>query len=157
MDEAGGDGAVASEGKGLDLDFGRLPGIDEADVLVLQEGFNFQRVVLGHDDHQHLGLGDDAADGAHGELLHGAVHRRGERHQLAAGVRLDQFLAEAGGFLFGFVEGIERQAAGFGDSRVALAFCFVDGGGEFLEAAALSLQVGLLFDANLFLFQVAVF
>jgi hypothetical protein len=49
---------------------------------------------LGTIDHQDLGFGDDAADGAHGQLLHGAVNRRGERHQLAAGVGLDQFLAE---------------------------------------------------------------
>ena len=33
---------------------------------------------------------------------------------------------------------------------------FVDRGGEFLEAAALGFEIGLLFDAGLFLFQIAV-
>ena len=41
MGQARGDGAVAGKGKGLDLDLGLLPGIDEADVLVLQEGLDF--------------------------------------------------------------------------------------------------------------------
>jgi hypothetical protein len=77
--------------------------------------------------------------------------------RLAAGVGLEQFLTVGGAFLFRFVNAVQRLAAGFGDGRVALALRFVDGGGEFLQAAALGLQVGFLLDADLFLFEVAVF
>jgi hypothetical protein len=103
-----------------------------------------------------LRRGDDAADGTHGKLLHAAVDRGCQRHEFAAGVRLDQFLPEGGGFLLGVVECVQRGAPGFGGQRLALALGFGNRGGEFLDPAFLGLQVGFLFYADLFLFQVAV-
>ena len=128
--------------------------LDEADVLVFDKGFHFQGVVLGHDQHDRLGGGDHAANGVDGQFLYRACHRCGQLHESAVGFGLLEFLFLGGGFLLAFGDAVQAHPSGFGGHRSALPFGFVDGGLNFIQAAALVGEVGLLFDVDLFAFQI---
>lgn len=85
--------AVAREGEGFQLDAHVLPRLHEADVLVLQGDLGADLGAVGHDDHEGLGFGDDAAFRVGGQLLHGAGHGGLEGGELFALGGLGPFLA----------------------------------------------------------------
>lgn len=73
-----GQGSVAGEGIGLQLDDHPVTGMHEADVLAQDQGLDDQGLSGRHDGRQRLaGLGD-LADGVDGDLLHHAAGRGGQ-------------------------------------------------------------------------------
>ncbi len=149
-------GAVFGVGKGFDLDFGFLAGIDKADVFVFDEGFDLQDLARRHHDHQGLGRRHDAADGMHRQLLHDAVDRRGQRQQLPALPGFDAGLSIGFYFLFAVVQSVQRVALGAGQQFVLLFDRFQYGRLQFLLPFPLCRQFAFLFDAGLFPVQVVV-
>ena len=85
---------IAGEVEGIDLDLRFLPGMDKADVAVRDHRLDLEMAVRRHDDEQRLRRRHHAADGVDGELLHGAVDRRGQHLQPGLLLRLDQILAQ---------------------------------------------------------------
>ena len=75
---------VFGEVEGVDLDFGRLAGMDEPDILIRHFRFDLEVAVARHHFEQRLRGRHDAADRMHRELLHGAVDGRGQTLQLGA-------------------------------------------------------------------------
>ena len=89
-----GDGAVFRKRKCIDLDLGLLADFHEADVFVLEHGFDFHRFARGNDHHQLLRRGDDRADAVNSQLLNYAIYRGGDRLGPDPGFGLDPFLPD---------------------------------------------------------------
>ena len=108
------DKPVAGEVEGVDLDLDVLADMDEADVAVRHHRFDLEMAVGRHHDKQRLRRRDDAADGVHRKLLHGAVDRGGQDLELGPLFGLDQILAQSGRLALRFDQFAGEGAAEFG-------------------------------------------
>ena len=105
--------AVFGEVEGVDLDRRLFPVVDKADIAVGNHCLDLQMAVGGHDGHQHLRRSHHAAFGMHGELLHGAVDRRGQGLQPVLLRGLRQLILEACDLLFGVGKFFQDRMAVF--------------------------------------------
>ena len=104
---------VAGEVERVDFDLGFFARLHEADVLVGDHRLDLKTAIRRYDGHQDLRRCHHAAFGMHGQLLHRAVHRDGERLEAVFLGGLKQLFMQARGFLLGFGQVLEGSVLVF--------------------------------------------
>ena len=139
--------AVAGVGEGFELDGGNLPGVHKADVQVGDGNFGADAGAVGHNDHEGLGRGDDAAHRVDGQLLDDAGHGGGELGEAFAlaclGVFGDELLLAGAGLGMAFAQLALGFGAECGPGLLRFMACRLRLG----QAGALGGQVLFEFDA----------
>ena len=141
--------AVADEIEGVDLDLGLLPGTDKTDVAVRHHGLDLQPAVAWYDHQQGLRRRNHAADRMDRELLHHAVHGRGQQLKPGLLLGLDQILGEPVRLLLGLGELVGERAPIFGHRLATRLADRGHGRLRFAQMALLHAELLLMLDQQL--------